>query len=135
MHVQIATYCDSASEYDNRLCILGTLDTLKADAWPYRRNHCCVALKLMWGKSEEGFHTVRVSFMDEDGRPTLEELKSRLKVRVPKDQYFVSSNHVIHLHQLTFHAAGTYMATVHVDDVLAQEIQLQVIDGTGRKKA
>lgn len=127
MHVQIATFCDSASEYSNRLCILGTLDTLIADSFPYVRNHCCVALKLMWGKSEEGGHTVRIRFMDEDGKPTLDELSSQIVVKVPQGQYVVSTSHVITMHQLKFPRPGAYLTAVLADGALAAEIELQVL--------
>ena len=127
MNVLTATLCDSASVYDNRLCILGTFDTLSADTLPVIKPQCAVALQMQWGKSEEGDHNIKVRFMNEDGVQTLEELESSTSVSLPDNTFFTSTNHIVTFQQLKFNKAGTYQITVYADGNLAAEIQLQVL--------
>lgn len=127
MKVPIATLCDSASIYQNRLCILGTFDTLTGDTLPIVKPHCSVAVQIIWAKSEEGNHKVRVQFMNEDGQHTLDDMVSDVPVTVPAETFFTATNHIINLQQVAFKKAGTYQITVFIDENLSAEIQLQVL--------
>ena len=65
MHLQIAVACDAAIDYTNRLCILGTFDTIQTRDFPVAKTQCSFVFQIGWGKSEEGVHSVQVRFMDE----------------------------------------------------------------------
>ena len=127
MHLQIAIACDSAIDYADRLCILGTFDTIQAHDFPVIRTQCSFVFQISWGKSEEGVHSIQIQFMDEDGKQTLDDIKNAIKVRVPAGRYFTSTNHIINVHQLKFTRPGGYQAAISVDDRHLGEVQLQVV--------
>ena len=127
MNLQIAVACDSAVEYANRLCLLGTFDTIEARAFPAIKTHCSFVFQIGWGKSEEGNHTVRVHFMNEDGQQMLDDIQSNIKVAVPAGRFFTPTNHIINIQQLKFARPGSYLAAISVDDDHLGEVQLQVI--------
>jgi hypothetical protein len=46
MNIQIAVLCDSAVEYQNRLCVLGTFDTIRTHQLPTTKPRCSIALQI-----------------------------------------------------------------------------------------
>ncbi len=127
MNIQVSVFCDAAFEYQNRLCLLGTFDTIETKSLPVVKTACAVAVQLLWNKLEEGQHTVTVKFMDEDGNKTLNEVKASIKVSVPAGAATVATNHIVNIQQLKFNKAGSYQATIYVDDVFVAEIPLYII--------
>ena len=127
MNIQVAVACDSATEYQNRLCILGTFDVIKTLQFPLIKPQCSIALQIAWAKSEEGPHTIKVQFMNEDGKSMLKPLESTITITVPATFLFVTTNHIINIQQFRFNKAGSYLATVFIDGKMKAEIQLQII--------
>jgi hypothetical protein len=127
MKTQVAVLCDNATQYQNRLCILGTFDIIEAYKFPVTKSQCSVALQFLWAKSEEGFHNIKVKFKNEDGQQTMEDVASIVNVIVPNGTYFSATNHIVHLQQLTFQKPGTYLITGHIDENCMAEIQLQIV--------
>lgn len=128
MKIMTAVLCDYAADYNGRLSIMGTFNALQTDTFPYSKHHVSIAVEIEWGKSEEGMHTVDITFMNQDGKKTLDDIKTEVNVLVPEGQYFILSNHVVNLQELTFQKAGMYLMPVWVDGIIRQEIQLQIID-------
>jgi len=128
MQIQTALLCDAAGIYNNQLSILGTFSVLEAHTFPFAKTHCALAIQIGWSKSEEGQHSVKVTFMNEDGKPMLNEMVSTLNVLLPEKHEISSSINVINIEQLTFQKSGMYQASVFVDGEVLSEIQLQVVD-------
>jgi hypothetical protein len=95
MNIQVAVLCDSAIEYQNRLCILGTFDTIRTHQLPATKPQCSIALQILWNKTEEGTHAIKTRFMDDDGNPTLEAVNSSVKISVPPTSSFLTTNHIL----------------------------------------
>lgn len=127
MRVQMAVACDYAAEYNGRLCVTGTFDTINAQDLPFVKNQCSFAVQFNWGKSEEGAHKIRAHFMNEDGQQTLEDLEMDFLVYVPEEQYFTTTNHIITLQQVKFFKAGNYLVAIYLDGIVVAEIQLQIV--------
>lgn len=127
MNIQVAVLCDSAIEYQNRLCILGTFDTIKTHQLPATKPQCSIALQILWAKIEEGHHTIKTKFMDEDGKPTLKTVNSSINVSIPPTSSFLTTNHILNIQQLKFVRTGNYLIVIHVDGEVKAEIQLQVL--------
>ncbi|MGR3301619.1 MAG: DUF6941 family protein [Candidatus Scalindua sp.] len=127
MNIQVAVLCDSATEYQNRLCILGIFDTIRTHQLPATKPQCSIALQILWTKIEEGTHTIKTKFMDEDGNPTLKPVNSSVKVLIPPKSSFVSTNHILNIQQLKFTRTGNYLIVIDIDGKMATEIPLQVL--------
>ncbi len=102
MNIQVAVLCDSAIEYQNRLCILGTFDTIRTPKLPATKAQCSVALQILWTKIEEGTHTIKTRFMDDDGNPTLKAVNSSVKISIPPASSFLTTNHILNIQLLKF---------------------------------
>jgi hypothetical protein len=127
MNIQVAVLCDSATEYQSRLCILGIFDTIRTHQLPATKSQCSIALQILWTKIEEGSHTIKTKFMDDDGNPTLKPVNSSVEVIIPPGSSFVTTNHILNIQQLKFTRTGNYLIVIDIDGKMAAEIQLQVL--------
>jgi hypothetical protein len=132
MNIQVAVLCDSAIEYQNRLCILGTFDTIRTHQLPATKPQFSIALQILWSKIEEGTHTIKTRFMDEDGNPILKAVNASVKITIPPTSSFVTTNHILNIQQLKFTKAGNYLIVFDIDDDMKTEIQLQVLQIEGK---
>ena len=127
MNIQVAILCDSATEYRHRLCILGIFDTIRTHKLPATKPQCSVALQILWTKIEEGSHTIKTKFMDDDGNPTLKPVNSSVEVIIPPKSSFVTTNHILNIQQLKFTKTGNYLIVIDIDGKMVTEIQLRVL--------
>src|SRR5687767_15931716 len=109
MDMQIAILCDAATDNSGKLNILGTFDTIYTTQLPAIHPQCSIALRMAFNKAEEGIHKVRLTFVDEDGKPVMPNMTSidmAVDVKVPDDTLFVSRNFIVNIHQLKFERPG-----------------------------
>ncbi len=126
MEIQVAALCDSAVDYEGKLCLLGAFDTIVAGALPAIHPQCSVALRILFRKEEEGPHTVTVLFVDEDGRSIVPPMETSFDVELPDDLFFSTRNLILNLQQLPFARHGAYSIDVSVDKRQLASIPLQV---------
>lgn len=126
MDIQVAALCDSAADYDGKLCLLGVFDTIVAGSLPAIHPQCSVALRILFRKEEEGLHTVRVLFVDDDGRSIVPPMETAFEVELPDDLFFSTRNLILNLQQLPFAHPGAYSIDVSVDTRQMASIPLQV---------
>ena len=55
MTIQIATLCDSASDYSGKLCILGAFDNLCSREFPVTHPACALVVRTVAGLGAEFF--------------------------------------------------------------------------------
>jgi hypothetical protein len=126
MDIQVAALCDSAVDYDGKLCLLGAFDTIVTVAAPAIHPQCSVALRILFRKEEEGPHHVTVLFVDEDGRSIVPPMETAFVVALPEDVYFATRNLILNMQQLPFPRPGAYSIDISVDKRQTASIPLQV---------
>jgi hypothetical protein len=126
MDIQVAALCDSAVDYDGKLCLLGAFDTIVSGSLPAIHPQCSVALRILFRKEEEGPHSVNVLFVDEDGHSIVPPMETAFEVALPDDVFFATRNLILNLQQLPFARAGAYSIDVSVDKRQTASIPLQV---------
>jgi hypothetical protein len=126
MNIQIAVLCDAATDYNGKLNILGTFDTIITQQLPAVHPQCSVALRLSFNRIEEGSHKVKINFVDEDGRFVMPSIDMPVDVVIPAELNFLVRNFVINIQQLKFEKPGQYSIDVAVDGRHETSIPLQV---------
>lgn len=126
MDLLVAALCDSASEYDGKLCLLGAFDTIYVSGLPAVHPQCSVALRLVFGPEEDGPNRVRVGFLDENGAPLTPPLEAVINVAFPPKGHFASRNLVLNLQHLRFEKEGLYAIEVAVGTRRLARIPLHV---------
>jgi hypothetical protein len=115
MDIQVAVLCDAATDNAGKLNILGTFDTIFTNQFPAVHPQCAIALRMSFSKVEEGSHKVKLSFVDEDGKPVMQTIDIPIDVAVPEDTIFISRNFLINIQQLEFKKPGLYSIDIAVD--------------------
>jgi len=126
MTIQLAVLCDAATDYNGKLNILGTFDTIFAQHFPAAHPQCSVALRIAFTKMEEGQHALKIDFVDEDGQSIMQSLNMPVDVVLPGETTFLSRNLVLNIQQLKFATAGLYAIEIAVDGRHEMSIPLAV---------
>lgn len=126
MTIQLAVLCDAATDYNGKLNLLGTFDTIFAQQFPAAHPQCSVALRIAFTKMEEGNHTLKIDFVDEDGQSIMQSVNMPVDVSLPGDATFLSRNIVLNIQQLKFAAAGLYAIEIAIDGRHEASIPLAV---------
>lgn len=116
MTIQVAVLCDAATEYNGKLNLLGTFDTLYAADFPAHHPGCSVAIRLAFERNEEGPHELQVHFVDEDGQPIMDPTDVPMEAAFPSDATFISRNFIVNFQQLKFEKSGLYAVDVVLDN-------------------
>src|SRR5437868_14037629 len=85
MEIQVAVLCDAAADYNGKLNLLGTFDTIFTKQMPALHPQCSIALRIIFQKIEEGAHKLKMNFVDEDGRFVMPSIDLPIDVAIPPD--------------------------------------------------
>jgi hypothetical protein len=109
MIIQIATLCDSAADYNGKLCLMGAFDTLCAREFPVTHPQCSLALRMVFMPEEAGAHQLRITCLDPEGKDALPPFEPLIEAIFPSDFVpFVTRNVVLNLQRLRFERPGLF---------------------------
>jgi hypothetical protein len=126
MTIQVAVLCDAATDYNGKLNLLGTFDTIYAPQMPQQHPQCSVAIRIAFDRNEEGHHVFYLNFVDEDGQPIMKRMQIPVDVDFPPDATFISRNLIVNILELTFSKAGLYSVDLSLDERPLSSIPLAV---------
>jgi hypothetical protein len=135
MQIEACLICDSASDYQGKLCILGAFDTIWASQAPVVYPHCAVATRLRFQRSEEGKHSVRLVLIDQDGNAVLPPLQADANVVVPPGVESACANLVLGMMPLQLPRFGVYHMDLAVDGDLKMRLPLNIVHAHQIRKA
>jgi hypothetical protein len=115
MDIQIAVLCDAATDNNGKLNILGTFDTIYTSQLPATHPQCSIAVRMTFNKVEDGTHTVKLNFVDEDGKSVMPPIEIPVEVAVPDETIFLSRNFIVNIQKLKFDKEGLYSIDIAVD--------------------
>ena len=127
MLIQSALLCDAAQDYNGKLCLLGSFDTILAPRFPMVHPACSVAIRLTFRSEDEGTHRMKLLLIDEDGRNILPKIEASMDIKMPSDVFFYSRNIVFNLQQTRFDRPGQYSIDLLIDDQICARIPLQIV--------
>jgi len=130
MDIQIATLCDFAADYNGKMVITGTFDTLAGKAMPLVHPTCVLAMRLCITPEDSGQHKFTVNIIDEDGNSLDEKMpiEADMPIELPENVPFMTRNLVLNLQGLQFPADGVYSIDISVDDELVTRIPLRIVE-------
>ena len=115
MDIQVAVLCDAATDNNGKLNILGTFDTIYTSQLPAIHPQCSIAIRMTFGKSEEGAHKLKLNFVDEDGKSVMPPIEIPVDVGVPDETIFLSRNFIVNIQKLKFEKEGLYSIDLAVN--------------------
>ncbi len=126
MNIQVAVLCDAATDENGKLNLLGAFDTIHTSHLPAVHPQCSIALRITFGHEDEGSHTLRLNFVDADGRSIMPSIDIPVQVQIPGDSHFGTRNFVVNIQQLKFEGPGLYSIDLAMDDESRASIPLLV---------
>jgi hypothetical protein len=130
MEILSISLCDSAADYNGKLCILGAFDTIAARELPAVHPFCALAIRFISRPGDEGKHQLKVRLIDSDGRDILPMNAVKIDFTlppIPEKTFFVSNNCVLNLQGLVLPAVAQYSFDVYVDEAIVARLPMQVI--------
>jgi hypothetical protein len=133
MDIQIATLCDFAADYNGKLVISGTFDTLAARAVPVVHPSCALAMRFCFTPEDAGRHKLSINIINEDGEPLDPNnmpIEPEFEVALPKNVPFLTRNIVMNLQGLRFPEAGIYSIDIGCDGEILVRLPLRIVQVT-----
>ena len=116
MNVEVFVLCDAATDYQGKLNILGTFDSIWSKSIPAVNPHCALALRIRFSKIEEGEHSFKINIVDEDGQPVISPFETKLDIRSTDMKVgSIARNMILNLQGLKFEKFGEYSIDLAVD--------------------
>jgi hypothetical protein len=127
MKIEIFTLCDAATtDAGGKLNILGSFDRLNAAQAPITHPQCALAIKLRFERVEEGTKSIRIQFVDVDGKPVMPTLDTTAQVRFASTDSTATASLILVIQQLQLPRFGDYAIDLAVDGHHAGSIPLTV---------
>lgn len=116
MKVELFVLCDAATDYQGKLNLLGTFDSIWAKQMPAIHPQCAVALRIRFLKIEEGEHKVKISIVDGDGKAVVRPIEAGVNIQF-KNTLLTSmaTNMILNLQGLNFPVYGEYSIDLAVN--------------------
>lgn len=130
MDIQIASLCDFAADYNGKLVISGTFDTLASRALPVVHPMCALALRFCFTPEDAGRHKLSINLIDEDGEPLDPQnmpIESDFEVGLPANVPFLTRNLILNLQGLRFAKSGIYSMDIACDGKVLSRLPLRIV--------
>lgn len=130
MDIQIASLCDFAADYNGKLVITGTFDTLAARTLPVVHPACTLAMRFCFTQEDVGQHQLSINIIDEDGTsldPNNMPIEPKFDVQLPPEAPFLTRNLVMNLQGLRFNHDGIYSIDIGCDGELIMRLPLRIV--------
>ena len=138
MDIQIATLCDFAADYNGKLVISGTFDTLAARQLPVVHPSCSLALRFCFTPEDSGRHKLSINIINEDGEPLDPKnmpIEPEFEVQLPAGVPFLTRNVILNLQGLQFPKGGIYSIDLGCDGELLMRLPLRIVQVQGQPQA
>lgn len=115
MRVSVFTMCDFARAEGPKMNIIGTFNTIWAHKAPVVYPLCALAAILRFERIEEGSKTLRISFIDTDGKPVMPTISPQLNVQFSGSQSEATVQFAVVMQQINLPRFGEYSIDLAVD--------------------
>jgi hypothetical protein len=125
VQINVATFCDAATDDDGKLTVQGTFDTIHSRSFPAIHPRCSIALRLMFAADQFGRHPARVRFVDSDGQQLMSDVHTQFETKaLYKGAPIMTRNLIVNITELRLPAAGTYYAEIWLENRLLTRLPL-----------
>ena len=117
MQIEIFTLCDAATkDGSGKLNIFGTFNIITTKQVPIKYPPCSLAIKLRFEKIEEGNKTMKINFIDTNGKPILPTHDQTFIVRTLPEEPTANISLVVLIPQIKLKNFGEYSINIAIDD-------------------
>jgi len=135
MHIQACLICDSASDYQGKLCVLGAFDRIVAPQMPAKHPHSAVVVRVRFERSEEGKHPFRLMMIDADGQAIGPKIEGEVNVAFAPGHESITMNLILGMNGLPLPRYGTYQFDFVLDGRQVATAPLYVVPPEQMRRA
>jgi hypothetical protein len=128
--IEVFTLCDSAADYNGRLCILGVFDAIMSPTLPAIHPQVAIAIRLRLEPVEQGEHSLILHIVDDDGNLVTPALDGRFAVAPAPGEHYAKINLVLNLQGLQFNRYGHHAVKLVIDGQKNAEIPFVIRNPT-----
>ncbi|MEI6388356.1 MAG: hypothetical protein WCQ50_17180 [Spirochaetota bacterium] len=125
MDVQILTLCDFAEDFNGKMCITGTFDTLRVADFSHNMSTFSIAARVAFDQGEAGKQEFRFGIRDEEGKDLVPEMKGAFQIG-ERHSFMGASNIVLTLNGVSFHRPGIYFVSFSINQSHLKAIAFSV---------
>lgn len=118
MIVDIFTLCDSAKEYQGKLVIVGTFNTISATQFPVTHPELAIVARIVMNNQEKGKHTLKISIKKENEDIYL---INPLNAEIDNSDLQTEAgnlNLIFNVNNLLLPSEGKYIATLEIGELV-----------------
>ncbi len=124
MELKAAFFCDGANiSREGKVNILGIFSAIASNNFPAVHPHMIFAIMLNGHRSEVGQHSMKINFIDEDGREIIPAFHGTFEI-LPDN---LESNFILNLANIQFKKPGLYAADIVIDNHNMKSVNLKVL--------
>ncbi len=127
MDVEIFALCDRAVDYNGKLCILGTFDTLSGPGFPLTHSPSALVFRVRFASIEAGAHKFRIQWVNEDGHAFMPPIEGEASVQMPPANGSAAINLVVNVLKLVVPRPGRYSVDLAIDGRQVHSLPLWVV--------
>ncbi|MDA3835091.1 MAG: hypothetical protein PF495_17035 [Spirochaetales bacterium] len=126
MKIEVFALCDAATNSHGKLNLLGTFDQIFVPQVPVMHPAFSIALRVRFGKMEEGVHQVQLQLVDPDGIAVLPPMRGEVVPRMGPDVGSVAVNMIFNFHNVKFDSYSDYQINLNFDDISLESLPLSI---------
>ena len=127
LRIEIFCLCESASDQNGRLSIMGTFETVQALQFPVVLHRAMVVLRIRFWPEEGSRHQVRLTATDPDGRQLIVPLDSGAAFQPRCDDQSFAYNILVHLQELRLEGPGEHTIDFYLNGNLEGRLPFTVL--------
>ena len=130
MDLQITTLCEHAADYQGKLVIVGTFDTMMSPQYPARLEKWVLALRLSADREEEGEHELGIRFVGgPDDKDLFDPIQTNLQVSIGEQSLpFITRNIIVMLDEVVLPGSGIYRLEITIDGELKSHLRFAAVE-------
>lgn len=127
MEVEIFTLSDYAENFNGKLVIVGTFDSIYAQSFPLVQPVCAISLRIRFANSQSGVHKIKIKLFDPE-KNELQSIDGEVTVKQSQDgRSYETINLAMKVGNLQFKTPGLYSFELHIDDEWQSGLPLNVV--------
>lgn len=119
MELEVLTICDNAQNYQDKLIVVGTFNTIYSPMCPIIYPSFALACRFRYSKEESGMKKFKLTFKDPIGNDVLPAMETQIEVPAEFDNYY-AANLIIGFNSINLPQYGEYIISVETDNLLKQ---------------
>ncbi len=136
VQILLATICDFAADYQGKLCILGSFDTLCAREFPVTHPQCSFALRLCFDPEDKASTQLSIRALGPEDEDIMPPFPASIDTTFPPGSPpFITRNIVLNLQRVKFDKPGLYRFIVERegDEIAAVPLRVMLFQNEQRQ--